>query len=96
MSLNLLSPPKMPVTRRMKVDLPQPESAARPITTGLELSMDTAAREATRGAGARPGASASAAVPRASIESGLSSAREAGRRSPRPTSEFSSFLFASI
>ena len=43
--------------RRMNVDLPQPESAARPMTTGLEASIETAERDgATRGAAARPGA----------------------------------------
>ena len=37
-------PPKMPVTRRMKVDLPQPESAARPITTVLSAARTTTTR----------------------------------------------------
>ena len=44
MSRSLDSPPKMEVMRRMKVDLPQPESAATPITTGfVATAIETAA-----------------------------------------------------
>ena len=37
MSSSLDSPPKIDVRRRMKVDLPQPESAATPTTTGSTI-----------------------------------------------------------
>ena len=39
-------PPNTEVMRRMKVDLPQPESAARPITTGLASAFTTRAERA--------------------------------------------------
>ena len=35
MSRSFDSPPKIEVMRRMKVDLPQPESAATPMTTAI-------------------------------------------------------------
>ena len=35
------SPPKIPVTLRINVDLPQPESAARPMTTTLSSAAWT-------------------------------------------------------
>ena len=42
MSSSLDSPPKMEVRRRMKVDLPQPESAATPMITGVDCFISTA------------------------------------------------------
>ena len=42
-------PPKREVMRRMKVDLPQPESAARPMTTGPSAFAEvTTLRRAAR------------------------------------------------
>ena len=68
------SPPKIDVMRRMKVDLPQPESAAMPITTGLTavasaIIGDTAARDATMldGIATEPGENAEAARERVSM-----------------------------
>ena len=48
MSRSLHSPPKMEVRRRIKVDLPQPESAATPMTTGFTSMAGATWREETR------------------------------------------------
>ena len=58
MSSSFDSPPKIEVSRRMNVDLPQPESAATPITTGFTSIESAALRETTREPGSTdaPGA----------------------------------------